>query len=97
MDASHGRASQLAALTQGPPVDTSVHPWGPGGRRRGGGGRKYRVLGKSMSPFTAWAGLSQAFIGQSPTRVEQADTHAWGMIWKKDSGKTFFKSRFGQE
>jgi len=70
---------------------------GPGGRRRGGGGRKYQVLGKSMSPFTTWAGLSQAFIGQSPTRMEQADTHAWGMIWKNDSGKTFFKSRFGQE
>ena len=96
VDASHGRAGQLAALTQGPPVHEERTPRGPGGRRRGGG-RTYHLLGKSMVPFTAWIGLSPAFISRSATRVGHADTHAWGIIWKDYRGKLFIKSCFGQE
>ena len=34
VDATQGRAVQLAALRQGPLVDKSVHPWVQDGRRR---------------------------------------------------------------
>jgi len=44
VDASYGRADQLAVLKQGPPVRLSVHPWGRGGRRRLEGRGEYRDL-----------------------------------------------------
>jgi len=47
--ASHGRAGQLAVLTQGPPMDTSVHPWD-----RAAGVEQCEGVGQAGSGAKGW-------------------------------------------
>ena len=70
-------------LSQGQPVDESVHPLGLA--RQALGRRKMKVsgLGEFMALFLVWTGFSRPFIGWLATGVWQADTHAWESISKK--------------
>ena len=89
MGASHGRADQLAALTQGPPVYESVHPWGRAVGVGHGGKGEYQGLGNPRRHIQ----LGRGFFVRSVTLVGHTEKKALEIIGNDHSDKGGLENR----